>query len=133
MSYRNLGKAVGPPQVYSARNILFVSHAILLLHRLICCITWVASNLPKYALAKLGFFLLGLRASKSLGLPQSLSFRAATKTKNPNLANGGFTREERGRHEDEEWQKIPQLERSSVVGRGGAARQQQQRFWGSHV
>ena len=69
ISCRNLGKAVGPPQVYSTRNILFVSRAILLLHRLICCITWVASNLPKYALAKLGFFLLGLRASKSLGLP----------------------------------------------------------------
>ena len=90
-----------------------MSRAILLLLRLICCITWVASNLLKYALAKLGFFCLASGPVNHWGT-QSLSFRAATKTKNPNLANGGFTREERGRHEDEEWQKIPRLERALV-------------------
>ena len=80
---------------------------------------------------------LGPRASKSLGLPRlSLSLRAAM-TKNLNLANGGFTREER-RGQDGELQKIPSGERdrhaASFVERSlRRRRRRQQRFWGSHV
>ena len=112
----------------------FLSRAILLLHRLICCITWVASNLLKYALAKLGFFLLGLRASKSLGLPHPSLSAPQRRRKTPTWQMEDLLGRRKGEDMKTKSGKKYHVSnaRSSVVDGGGAARQQK-RFWGSHV